>query len=308
MQPVRPPRLLWASLPGPSVQLTRERPKQPCSDDVTGAPTGPATVSAIDDVLWQGAGRRFGRLCRLLSVPAHLRPAPCAELRARSRVATTRTPWGRLATVTSGRRSSPRALRSRGRGSTRPSRDGDPHRLPLAGVSSVQQVTYAGQPLYRFFLDQAPGDTQGANLDDPVTSPPGIWYLVDPSSGHPATGRAQLQLETAPVGGTGPDETVLAVTMNNDFSALPRRELPRLHLEHGPWPRAGACQRPQCVRGCVPCTGHRVLTSEQPVAGPGVDQHALGIIVRPDGSHQVTYNGQPLYLFVRATPTSGHRP
>ena len=76
--------------------------------------------------------------------------------------------------------------------------------LDLPDVSSVKQVTYAGYPLYRFFLDQAAGDTQGANLDDPVTSPPGIWYLVGPSRGTPATGQAQLQLETAPAGGTGP--------------------------------------------------------------------------------------------------------
>ena len=74
-----------------------------------------------------------------------------------------------------------------------------------AGRVVGQQVTYAGHPLYRFFLDKTAGDTQGANLDDPVTSPPGIWYLVDPRRGTPATGQAQLQLETAPVGGTGPD-------------------------------------------------------------------------------------------------------
>ena len=59
-------------------------------------------------------------------------------------------------------------------------------------------------PLYRFFLDEVPGETEGANLFDPVTSPTGIWYLVDPSRGGSAPGRAQLQLETAPVGGTGP--------------------------------------------------------------------------------------------------------
>ena len=40
-----------------------------------------------------------------------------------------------------------------------------------------------------------------------------------------------------------------------------------------------------------------VLTSGRPEAGPGVDQHAIGVIVRPDGSQQVTYHGRPLYLF-----------
>ena len=39
-----------------------------------------------------------------------------------------------------------------------------------------------------------------------------------------------------------------------------------------------------------------VLTSGPPVAGPGIDQRALGTIVRPDGAHQVTYHGRPLYL------------
>ncbi len=171
----------------------------------------------------------------------------------------------------------------------------------------MQQVTYAGQPLYRFFLDQAAGDTQGANLDDPVTSPAGIWYLVDPGRGTPATGQAQLQLETAPVGGTGPDETVLAASMNDDFSVFPNASFPVYNLstdrsrewgdarrhehghdEHG---HEKVCQG-QCAVYWPP-----LLTSKWPEAGPGVDQHALGITVRPDGTYQVTYNGRPLYLF-----------
>ena len=42
-----------------------------------------------------------------------------------------------------------------------------------------------------------------------------------------------------------------------------------------------------------------VLTSGQPHAGTGVDQHALGFVMRPDGTRQVTYNGKPLYFFIK---------
>jgi predicted lipoprotein with Yx(FWY)xxD motif len=174
----------------------------------------------------------------------------------------------------------------------------------LTGGSSVKQVTYAGHPLYRFFQDQAAGDTQGANLDDPVTSPPGIWYLVDPSRGTPATGRAHLQLETAPVGGTGPDDTVLAATMNDDFSAFhdanfpaytpsPDRGHERGDVRRHARRHDGACQ------GLCAVYWPPLLTADRPVAGPGADQHALGFIARPDGSHQVTYQGRPLYLFYK---------
>ena len=83
-------------------------------------------------------------------------------------------------------------------------------RTDLPGLGPVQQVTYAGWPLYRFFRDEVPGETEGANLNDPVVTPAGIWYLLNPRGGIPAPGQAELELETAPVGGTGPEETVLA--------------------------------------------------------------------------------------------------
>jgi predicted lipoprotein with Yx(FWY)xxD motif len=182
-------------------------------------------------------------------------------------------------------------------------------RTDLPGLSAGQQVTYAGQPLYRFFLDEVPGETEGANLFDPVTSPAGIWYLVDPTRGHPATGQSQLQPETAPVGGTGPGETVLAATMNDDFSLFPGGTFPvytatagheqgdvRRH-ERGDVRRrerdnAGVCQ------GVCAVYWPPVLTSARPEAGPGVDQNALGTIMRPDGTYQVTYNGRPLSFFM----------
>jgi len=156
--------------------------------------------------------------------------------------------------------------------------------LLISGVSSVQQVTYAGLPLYRFFLDETPGQTDGANLFDPVTSPTGTWYLVEPGRGHPAPGRIQMRVET--VSGS----EVLAASMDNDFSLLPHGSFPAYTLSHE---SSQACQR-YCALIWPP-----VLTSGRPEAGPGVDQHALGVVVRSDGTHQVTYKGKPLYLFIK---------
>jgi predicted lipoprotein with Yx(FWY)xxD motif len=175
-------------------------------------------------------------------------------------------------------------------------------RTDLPGLGTAQQVTYAGWPLYRFFRDEVPGETEGANLNDPVTTPPGIWYLLNPRGGIPATGQAELELETAPVDGTGTQETVLAARMNDDFGQFPDASFPvyTLSRDQGGWwsdfrsherGRDSACEG-QCAVSWPP-----VLTSGWPDAGPGVDQRAIGIIVRPDGTQQVTYHGRPLYLF-----------
>jgi predicted lipoprotein with Yx(FWY)xxD motif len=170
-------------------------------------------------------------------------------------------------------------------------------RTDLLPGESVQQVTYAGLPLYRFFLDEAPGETEGANLFDPVTSPAGIWYLVEPSAGRPATGEARLQLESAPIGGTGQMRTVLAVSMNNDFSVFPDVSFPVYALSPSGGRRPLFGHEGECRGICAAVPWPPVLTADLPQAGPGVDQGALGVIVRPDGSHQVTYHGKPLYLF-----------
>jgi len=272
------------------------------------APTGPATVSAASTtsygrVLVVGSGDYAGCSLYLLTSD-ELHALSGADFACSDNMNVLNTPcdsdlWPALLT-----KGAPVA----GPG-VNPTLLGTVTRTDLPGISSVQQVTYAGQPLYRFFLDEAAGDTQGANLDDPVPSPPGIWYLVDPSRGTPATGQAQLQLETAPVGGTGPDETVLAARMNNDFSVFPDASFPVYTLSRDHGHKRGDARSHDTHHGRRHGRGHGsacrglcavywppLLTSERPEAGPGVDQHALGIIVRPDGSHQVTYNGRPLYL------------
>jgi predicted lipoprotein with Yx(FWY)xxD motif len=261
-----------------------------CADPVTSAPTGAATVSAASTpygrVLVVGSGAYTGCSLYLLTSDqlhalsganfacgdnANAIGAPCDTVL-----------WPALLS-----KGAPIA----GPG-VNPTLLGTVTRTDLPGLPAVQQVTYAGQPLYRFFLDEVPGETEGANLFDPVTSPTGIWYLVEPSRGRPAPGRARLQLETAPVGGTGPDQTVLAATMNNDFSLFPAASFPVYTLSTDVSPRRRACQA-ECAAVYWP----PVLTSMRPEAGPGVDQRALGVAVRPDGTLQVTYNGRPLYLF-----------
>jgi predicted lipoprotein with Yx(FWY)xxD motif len=273
---------------------------RPCSDDVTSAGTGPATVSVASTsygrVLVVGSGPYAG--CSLYILTSdQLHALSGAQFACSDNPNVLNEPcdtglWPAL--LTNG---APLA----GPG-VNPHLLGTVTRTDLPGLPAVQQVTYAGQPLYRFFLDAAAGDTQGANLDDPVTSPPGIWYLVNPRGGTPATGRAQLQLETAPVGGTGPVQTVLAATLNNDFSVFPDASFPvytvSRHRSHA-WGNARSHERDHestCQDQCA-VYWPPVLTSGRPEVGPGIDEHAVGTIERPDGTHQVTYNGRPLYLF-----------
>ena len=156
-------------------------------------------------------------------------------------------------------------------------------RTDIVSGASVRQVTYAGLPLYRFFQDETPSQTDGANLFDPVTSPAGTWYLVEPGQGHPAPGQQPMKVET--VNGN----EVLAASMDPHFSLLPYGNFPVYRLTNDD---GRACQR-FCALIWQP-----VLTSGMPAAGKGVDQHALGVVVRADGTRQVTYHGKPLYLFI----------
>jgi predicted lipoprotein with Yx(FWY)xxD motif len=58
---------------------------------------------------------------------------------------------------------------------------------------------------------------------------------------------------------------------------------------------------PTCVDDCA-TAWPPLLTDGDPVAGPGVDASLLGAVARADGTTQVTYGGQPLYLFASDQP------
>ena len=79
--------------------------------------------------------------------------------------------------------------------------------------------------------------------------------------------------------------------MNDSFEDFPDASFPVYTLS------TDSGHKSACQGICAAVPWPPVLTSGRPEAGTGVDQHGLGIIVRPDGTHQVTYNDQPLYLF-----------
>lgn len=254
-----------------------------CATPVTSAPSGPATVStastAFGRVLIVGSGANAGCSLYLLtsdqlhSLTFGLAPFACSDGSNAIGQPCASVLWPALLT-----KGAPKA----GPGVNR-SLLGTVTRTDVLAGESVQQVTYAGLPMYRFFLDETPGETDGANLFDPVTSPPGTWYLVEPGRGLPAPGQARMRVET--VGST----KVLSASMDNDFSLLPGGRFPVYTLTNK---NDKGCQT-YCALIWQP-----VLTSGQPDAGPGVDQHALGVVVLPDGTRQVTYKDKPLYLFI----------
>jgi predicted lipoprotein with Yx(FWY)xxD motif len=275
---------LLAAAPQFSSPVSAQGAALSCTTPVTSAPAGPATVStsltSFGRVLTVGSGANAGCSLYILtsdqlhSLTFGLAAFACSDGPNPIGQPCDSVLWPALLT-----KGAPIA----GPGAN-PALLGTVTRTDVLSGQSVQQVTYAGLPLYRFFLDETPGETDGANLFDPVTSPTGTWYLVGPGRGHPAAGRIQLQSET--VGGN----EVLAASMDNDFSLLPHGSFPVYTLSNE---GSKACQR-YCALIWPP-----VLTSGRPEVGPGVDQHALGVVVRPDGTHQVTYHGKPLYLFIK---------
>jgi len=62
-----------------------------------------------------------------------------------------------------------------------------------------------------------------------------------------------------------------------------------------------------CVGACA-AVWPPLLATGRPTGGAGLSASELGTITRSGGSHQVTYSGHPLYLFVkdrRAGQTAG---
>lgn len=70
-----------------------------------------------------------------------------------------------------------------------------------------------------------------------------------------------------------------------------------LYMNTGDTPTSTVCTS---ASGCTPIWPP-LTTTGSPTAGNGVTASMLASFTRPDGSHQVTYNGHPLYTFAKDT-------
>ena len=287
----------------PQLSLPVSAQTASCGAPVKAAPTGPATVSAASSpygkVLVVGSGEYKGCSVYLLgtdemhTLTSGKAPFGCTDSTANAfKASCDAVLWP--AVLTDG---APIA----GSG-VNPALLGTVTRTDVFPGTPVEQVTYGGLPLYRVILDDAPGQTTGANMLDPATSPQGVWYLVDPSSGRPAAGQALIGVENAPIYQSGKSTGISATVLADYQSTGLSGEVNPGGIADGPVSepvytfsldkgQQSACQG-MCAMYWSP-----VLTSMSPEAGPGVDQHQLGTIARPDGTHQVTFNGHPLYMF-----------
>jgi predicted lipoprotein with Yx(FWY)xxD motif len=137
----------------------------------------------------------------------------------------------------------------------------------------TEQVALNGHPLYLYARDTRPGETGGQGLD-------GVWFAASP--------------EGTPVGGASAAAgTTVRVTNSKAYGPIltdAAGDTLYIYTQDAP-------DLSRCTGGCAtlwpPLT---VPAGSVPTAGPGVTGH-LGTFRRPDGTEQVTINGQPLYTY-----------
>jgi predicted lipoprotein with Yx(FWY)xxD motif len=142
------------------------------------------------------------------------------------------------------------------------------------------QVTYAGHPLYLF--DKGPGQVTGQGWFEPALPPwHGIWWLIG-TNGNPVTWAGTLT--RAKIGG----KWVLAEPFMTGVGWI---NFP-VYTFSGDQSYGGSClANAACARAWPP-----VRTNGTPGTSGGVPGSAIGEFGSPSGL-QVTWNGQPLYLF-----------
>ncbi len=165
----------------------------------------------------------------------------------------------------------------------------------------AQQVSYGGHLLYLF--DMAPHMFTGQAFPETVSPLPpwhGVWYLVSPNKGGPIAGTRTLTTQRLTNGNT----VVSAVMYPGAASIFPNSGSIAftVYTYSKDGPSQSACTG-SCARTWLPA-----LSTSTPQVTGGLAKSSVGLIVRPDGSRQVTFNRKPLYLYALEVPrlsTSG---
>jgi predicted lipoprotein with Yx(FWY)xxD motif len=147
------------------------------------------------------------------------------------------------------------------------------------------QVTYAGHPLYLFDGPSHPFVPLGeGSLGTVSPLPPwlGLWDLVSSANGQPAPGVATIETETLPH-----DRTVVAA---EEYPTSGRTAF-TVYSFSGDRPGVIGCT------GVCAVTWIPVLTTGVPSVAGAIAAKDVGVVRRPGGATQVTYEGKPLYLY-----------
>ena len=145
------------------------------------------------------------------------------------------------------------------------------------------QVTYNGWPLYYFVKDQKAGDITGQDVG-------GVWYVLSPKGEKIETPGATASPAPA-AQGTG---TLVKLAKDDKLGMFLADEQDKtLYLFTKDTPNTSNCYD-KC-EAAWPV----LFTTGAPRAGDGVDAALLGTTTRKDGRLQVTYNGWPLYYWIK---------
>jgi predicted lipoprotein with Yx(FWY)xxD motif len=156
------------------------------------------------------------------------------------------------------------------------------------------QVTYAGRPLYLFDGPSHPFVPLGeGSLGTVAPLPPwhGLWDLVSAANGQPAPGVATVETEALPHG-----RTVVAA------EEYPTTSRTAVIVYSFSGDRSGVTG---CTAACA-VTWIPVLTTGLPSVAGAIAAKDVGVVRRPDGTMQVTYDNKPLYLYSAEQASFGH--
>jgi predicted lipoprotein with Yx(FWY)xxD motif len=107
-------------------------------------------------------------------------------------------------------------------------------------------------------------------------------------------GSSAATAATTPTTSSGASATV-GVTNSSLGSILVNSQGRTLYLF-----KADSATRSACTGACA-TAWPPLLATGKPTSGTGLTASKLGTITRSGGKHQVTYNGHPLYLFIKDT-------